>query len=317
MRACLAFDSSNYTTSMALFDGISCRMAGKLLEVPTGGLGLRQSEAHFAHTKNLPALAAQLFESCPDSEIACVAASTRPLERDGSYMPCFLAGESQARVIASVLKVPFYAFSHQQGHLAAAAWSCGNYGILKTPFLAWHLSGGTTELLLVKPCGNTFTAERIGGSEDLAAGQLIDRTGKLLGTGFPAGAQVDTLSQKADKDIYFTARLRGLEFSLSGLENKIKDLCSANEKPENIAYFAVKSITDTILSVTKKALESYGQMTVLCSGGVARSSIMREAFSRQNGVLFAKAEYSSDNAAGIAILGWEMNNERNHSNTAQ
>ncbi len=306
MSFCLGFDTSNYTTSVALFDGTSCHMTGELLEVPAGSLGLRQSEAHFAHTKKLPALIRQLFAARATAEISCVAASTRPLEKEGSYMPCFLAGESQARVIATVLGVPFYAFSHQQGHIAAAAWSAGKSDLLKDRFLAWHLSGGTTELLQVRPFGSGFTAERIGGSMDLAAGQLIDRTGKLLGTAFPAGKAVDQLALGADKDISFTAKLRGLEFSLSGLENKLNELHTKGETPENIAYFAVCSIAKTVYEATRAALREYGQMPLLFSGGVARNSTMRAMFSGHAEAFFALPEYSSDNAAGAAILGWSM-----------
>ncbi len=305
MKCCLAFDTSNYTTSAALFDGENCHMVSKLLDVPTGALGLRQSEAHFSHTKRLPALVGELVAKAGDYEISCIAASTRPVERERSYMPCFLAGESQARVIAELLKVPFYAFSHQQGHIAAASWSAGVYNIIKEPFLAWHLSGGTTELLYVEPEGELFAARRIGGSSDLSAGQLIDRTGKMLGTAFPAGAAVDALASNADKKLSFTAKMNGLEFSFSGLENKVKDLIATGESPENIAAFAVNSIAKTVLKATKAAFAEYGNLPLLCSGGVARNSTMRRMFAQAAPQThFAKPEFSSDNAAGVAILGW-------------
>lgn len=316
MSVCLGFDTSNYTTSMALFDGENCFLSGRLLDVPQGSLGLRQSEAHFAHTKRLPELAEKLFAQTGKVNISCVAASTKPLEKEGSYMPCFLAGESQARVMASMLDVPFFAFSHQQGHLAAAAWSAGHYELLKEPFLAWHLSGGTTELLYVEPTLDSFHAERIGGTEDLAAGQLIDRTGKLLGTGFPAGKMVDELARNATKDLYFKAKLRGYDFSLSGLENKVNDLYNKGETPENVAYFAVMSVAKTVLAVTKEAIKEYGDLPFLCSGGVARNSTMRELFSRHTKAFFAKPEYSSDNAAGVAILGYKKFYEHSDSNRA-
>ena len=112
-------------------------------------------------------------------------------------MPCFLAGATQAQVMARTLGVPFYAFSHQQGHIAAALFSSGHMELMDTPHLAWHLSGGTTELLHVVPDGRNVRAERIGGTTDISAGQLIDRTGKLLGLDFPAGKQLDALSRTA------------------------------------------------------------------------------------------------------------------------
>ncbi len=183
----LGLDTSNYTTSAALFDGEEGYNAGKLLEVPEGQLGLRQSEALFQHIKALPDRMQELRKTGPLKDVAAVAASTRPREVEGSYMPCFLAGESLGHSLAHTLNVPFFAVSHQQGHLAAAAWSAGHMELLDRPFLAWHLSGGTTELLYVEPDGVNVRAEKIGGTSDISAGQLIDRTGVLLGLAFPAG----------------------------------------------------------------------------------------------------------------------------------
>ena len=183
----LGLDTSNYTTSAAVFNGATGSNAGKLLEVPEGALGLRQSDALFQHVKRLPDMICKLAEAELLHNVAAVGASTRPRAVEGSYMPCFLAGESLGRCAANLLGVPFYPCSHQQGHLAAAAWSAGRMDLLDRPFLAWHLSGGTTELLYVQPDGCNVKAECIGGTQDISAGQLIDRTGKLLRIAFPAG----------------------------------------------------------------------------------------------------------------------------------
>ena len=212
----LGLDTSNYTTSVALFDGETGVNLGHLLEVRPGELGLRQSDALFQHVKRLP----QLLEQLEIGDIQAVGASTRPRAVEGSYMPCFLAGESQGRGIAAALGVPFYAHSHQQGHLAAAAWSAGRMDLLNAPFLAWHLSGGTTELLLVRPEGTSVTAEIIGGTSDLSAGQLIDRTGVLLGLRFPAGKALDELYAQADACYEPRVKLKDLTFSLSGIDRK-------------------------------------------------------------------------------------------------
>ena len=148
----LGLDTSNYTTSAAAFDGVSGKNCSRLLDVREGELGLRQSDALFSHVKRLPELVEKLFTEISRDEIRAVGASTRPRAVEGSYMPCFLAGSSQAQNLATVLGVPFYAFSHQQGHIAAACWSSGRMDLMDTPHLAWHLSGGTSELLHVK-CG--------------------------------------------------------------------------------------------------------------------------------------------------------------------
>ena len=185
MRA-LGIDTSNYTTSAAVFDGSGGYNAGRLLEVRPGELGLRQSDALFQHIKHLPGRFAELRAEGWLTGLSAVGASTRPRAVEGSYMPCFLAGEGQGRTLADALGVPFYAVSHQQGHIAAAAWSAGRLELLDRPMLAWHLSGGTTELLYVEPDGVNVRAQCVGGTSDISAGQLIDRTGVLLGLPFPA-----------------------------------------------------------------------------------------------------------------------------------
>ena len=249
----LGLDTSNYTTSVALFDGETGVNLGRLLEVRPGELGLRQSDALFQHVKHLP----QLLEQLEIGDIRAVGASTRPRAVEGSYMPCFLAGESQGRGIAAALGVPFYAHSHQQGHLAAATWSAGRMDLLNAPFLAWHLSGGTTELLLVRPEGTSVTAEIIGGTSDLSAGQLIDRTGVLLGLPFPAGKALDGLYTQADTCYEPRVKLKDLTFSLSGMENQVKALAEEGEKPANIARFAIDAVSNVVWRATQEAQQRY------------------------------------------------------------
>ena len=248
----LGLDTSNYTTSAAVFDGADGVNAGRLLEVRSGELGLRQSEALFQHVKALPGRLEELGRSGLLRDISAVAASTRPRAVEGSYMPCFLAGESQGRTLASVLGIPFFAVSHQQGHLAAAAWGAGRMDLLDAPFLAWHLSGGTTELLRAEPEGDgvAVRAEILGGTTDISAGQLIDRTGVLLGLQFPAGKALDALSGEADTTLKYRVKRDGLRFSLSGMENQVKKLLADGEKPANIARFTIETVTDVILRTT-------------------------------------------------------------------
>lgn len=298
----LGLDTSNYTTSAALFDGETGRNTGRLLDVRPGELGLRQSDALFQHVKRLPLLLEELLEERRD--IQAVGASTRPRAVEGSYMPCFLAGEGQGRGIAAALAVPFYPHSHQQGHLAAAAWSAGRLDLLDAPFLAWHLSGGTTELLLVKPKGYTVEAEIIGGTSDLSAGQLIDRTGVLLGLQFPAGKALDELSRQDGSLMAFSVRLDGLTFSLSGMENQVKALAERGESPANIARFVVETVAGVVLRATAEAQKRYPGLPVLCSGGVASNTRLRAALADTCGAIFAQPRYSTDNAMGTAILTW-------------
>lgn len=303
MRVCLGLDTSNYTTSVAVFDGVWGENAGRLLDVPAGALGLRQNDALFQHVRRLPGLIHQLAERGLLDEVFAVGASTRPRAVEGSYMPCFLAGEGQGRGMADVLGVPFVEVSHQQGHLAAAAWSAGHMELLDRPFLAWHLSGGTTELLRVSAEGADLRAERIGGTTDISAGQLIDRTGGLLGLTFPAGKALDGLAgQERGGGKYFPVKLCGLDFSLSGVENQIKALAERGEAAETIAFFAVETVAQTVCRVTAEAQERFPGLPVLCSGGVASNSRLRRVLTDQCGAFFAQPCYSTDNAMGVAIL---------------
>ena len=298
MRA-LGIDTSNYTTSAAVFDGTAGRNAGRLLDVRPGELGLRQSDALFQHVKHLPDRFAELEAEGWLGGISVVGASTRPRAVEGSYMPCFLAGENQGRVLAGVLHVPFCPVSHQQGHIAAAAWSAGRSELLDAPLLAWHLSGGTTELLYVHPQGTNVCAVRIGGTSDLSAGQLIDRTGLLLGLDFPAGKALDALAAEAPPCRGFPVRRNDLTFSLSGMENQVKQLAARGEAAGRIARFVLETLADVVRRCTDAALERYPGLPVLCSGGVSSNRLLRSVL---DGAVFARPEYSADNAMGVAIL---------------
>ena len=295
-KAALSFDTSNYTTSCAVFDGEAGENAGRLLEVEPGRLGLRQSEALFLHVKNLPSVFSEL--TLPDTVLA-VGASTKPRETADSYMPCFLAGKSHGAVLARSMGVPFFEFSHQQGHIAATAWSAGRLDLLDKPHIAWHLSGGTTELLFVRPDGCAVRCEIIGGTTDISAGQLIDRAGSLLGLKFPSGRELDALAYQADGGDSYKPKINNLTFSLSGVEHKMKQLAEAGAAGPELAYFTVMSIVRAVGDVTERARQEYGDVPVLFTGGVACNSLLRREMS---GGYFAAPQCSADNALGVAIL---------------
>ncbi|MGM9521655.1 MAG: DNA-binding protein [Oscillospiraceae bacterium] len=292
----LAFDTSNYTTSCAVFDGADGENSGRLLEVKPGELGLRQSDALFSHVKRLP----DIFDALHiDGKVIAVGASEKPRETEDSYMPCFLAGVSQAKVLARLLNVPYFGFSHQQGHIAAAAWSSGHMELLGTEHLAWHLSGGTTELLYVRPEGVAVRCEIIGGTKDVSAGQLIDRTGQALSLQFPSGKALDALSKGAVKRLSYRPKPDGMSFSLSGVEHKMHQMIDAGSQPEEIAYFSIASMISAVKGATDAAKKKYGDIPVLYSGGVASNSLLREMVPEG---IFAEPRFSTDNAMGTAIL---------------
>ncbi|MBR6120522.1 MAG: DNA-binding protein [Oscillospiraceae bacterium] len=295
----LGFDTSNYTTSVAAFDGMAGENLSRLLPVKAGELGLRQSEALFSHVKRLPELSDRLFAHLEPASVAAVGVSTRPRAVEGSYMPCFLAGESQARVLASALHVPLYEFSHQQGHIAAVLWSAGRLELLGSDFLAWHLSGGTTELLLVHSTkAGEIACEKLGGTTDISAGQLIDRTGQLLQMDFPAGKAIDAAAAGIEGSEYFRVKVKGCEFSLSGVQNQVQDYRSKGASEAETAWFALRSVAEAVKKATRNAQKEY-PLPVLFSGGVASNSMLRRMLPD---AIFGAPQYSTDNAMGVAIL---------------
>lgn len=297
----IGFDTSNYTTSVAYFDGKDGKNCSKLLPVRQGELGLRQSDAVFAHIKGLPELSGRLFSHVNIETISAVGVSCRPRAVDGSYMPCFLVGVSHAKMLADALHIPLFQVSHQQGHVAASLWSAERLDLMNVPHLAWHLSGGTTELLLVEPEGRNVRCTKIGGTTDISAGQLIDRTGQLLSLPFPSGKYLDELSQAAVKTDAFKVKCNDLTFSLSGVQNKVQQYFEKCNDPAETAAYALRSVGTAVYRTTEDARKAYPGLEVVFSGGVASNTMLRALLAPVRPV-FAKPEYSTDNAMGVAVL---------------
>ena len=297
----LGIDTSNYTTSIAYFDGVGGVNCSKLLPVKQGELGLRQSDAVFAHIKSLPELSGRLFSNVWAEEITAVGVSTRPRALEGSYMPCFMVGYSHAKMLSELLKVPLVEVSHQQGHVAASLWSAGRLDLMNEPHLAWHLSGGTTELLLVEPENRNVKCTRIGGTTDISAGQLIDRTGQLLQLPFPSGKHIDALSKEATMTETFMVKCGNMEFSLSGVQNKVQQFHAAHAIPAETAAYALRCATKAVYLASEQALKAYPGLRIVFSGGVASNSMLREVIAPLDPI-FSEPQYSTDNAMGVAVL---------------
>lgn len=297
----IGFDTSNYTTSIALYDGHNGVNISELLPVKEGELGLRQSDAVFHHIKSLPELSGRLFSHVLSNEITAVGVSTRPRAVDGSYMPCFLVGYTHAKLLADALHVPLFLCSHQQGHIAAALWSAGRLDIMDAPHLAWHLSGGTTELLLVEPNEKNVNCTKIGGTTDISAGQLIDRTGNLLSLPFPSGKHLDAISTECDTNDFFRVKCDGLQFSLSGVQNKVQQYYATCKNSAQTAAYALGSVANAVYTATENACRMYPGLPVVFSGGVASNTRLRATLAPLSPI-FAQPKYSTDNAMGVAIL---------------
>lgn len=216
-------------------------------------------------------------------------------------MPCFLVGLSHARLLSDALHVPLVEVSHQQGHVAASLWSAGHLELMEQPHLAWHLSGGTTELLLVEPEGKLVKCTKIGGTTDISAGQLIDRTGQLLGLPFPSGKHLDALSREAAGKDFFRVKCTDMTFSFSGMQNKVQQYYEANGDPAETAAYALRCIAYGVFHATEQARKAYPGLPVVFSGGVASNTLLRQVLEPLNPI-FAQPQYSTDNAMGVAVL---------------
>ena len=301
----IGIDTSNYTTSIACFDGVGGENCSRLLPVKQGELGLRQSDAVFAHIKSLPELSGRLISHVRPEEITAVGVSTRPRAVEGSYMPCFMVGYSHAKLLSDALKVPLVEVSHQQGHVAASLWSAGHPELMDVPHLAWHLSGGTTELLLVEPDVKNVKCTKIGGTTDISAGQLIDRTGQLLELPFPSGKHIDALSQEATMQETFRVKCNNREFSLSGVQNKVQQFHAAHGEPTETAAYALRCVAKAVYLASQQALKDYPGLRIVFSGGVASNSMLRQVIAPLDPI-FSEPQFSTDNAMGVAVLAKRM-----------
>lgn len=302
----VGFDTSNYTTSVAV-----CTASGEVianlkrpLPVKDGECGLRQSDAVFSHVRNLPSLTEELREALRGYEVKAVGCSARPREADGSYMPCFLSGIAAAECFAAALDVPVYRFSHQDGHIMAALYSSGaSEQLLRSPFAAFHVSGGTTEVLRVVPSENGFSVTLVGETADLNAGQAIDRAGVMMGLSFPCGKEIETLAKT------YTGKLpkpricvRDGKCNLSGLQNIAKKLWDESGDRAYVSAYVLSFIGATLCEMTAQLDEKFPSIPIVYAGGVMSNRYLQGVLGKRQNTYFAEPQFSADNAAGVALL---------------
>ena len=313
----IGIDTSNYTTSIAGVDARNTIIVDnrKILTVKKGQRGLRQSEAVFEHVRNIPELTA-CFASIPEirKKVKAIGVSVSPRPQTGSYMPVFRVGYAIAKSYADLLQVPLYRFSHQEGHIRAAL--IGHEEVLdriNQPFLAVHLSGGTSEIVMVDP--QAHTNQIVGKTLDLNAGQLNDRIGVAMGCSFPAGKALEKLALISKRhDIKVASRLEGCDFHFSGQENYIHQLIDDGAEYSEIAYALFECIGRTIGRSINLLCEQYKVQFAVFSGGVMANSIVKETIrkrmKRQYHAVFAKPQYATDNSVGCAFLTKERFNQQ-------
>lgn len=315
----LGIDTSNYRTSVALIDesGNVISSNATLLDVPPGKRGLRQSEAFFRHSERLPGYISDMFRVIDTTKIAAIGVSERPRRVDGSYMPCFMAGVNAAQLIASSMKVPVYRFSHQEGHAAAILES----GETDPPerSLFFHLSGGTTEVLLCEQDGSGYNTSIIGGTLDISIGQLLDRYGVAMGYPFPSGKYLDDISfdllQRENFDISSIInsgtipkiRIKDGYFNLSGVETRLIRFAGSDDAKEHEAAVTAElfySIAALLKNTAGYLSSEYEVKTIYMAGGVASSRSIRSLLSASKDIdiRFGDPSLSGDNAVGTALL---------------
>ena len=300
----LGIDTSNYTTSVCIYDSENGVMLQKklLLPVKEGEKGLRQSDAVFHHTSRLYPLVKEAFEEF-DGEIDAIGVSEKPRDAQGSYMPCFLVGVNAANCIGAALKKPVYHFSHQAGHIAAALYSSEKLNLINEKFVAFHVSGGTSEMLLVTPDSErTFDVKIIGETLDLNCGQAVDRCGVMMGLRFPCGKELEKLALESTEKYNPKVCVKDGKCSLSGLENQCRKMLDSGECHENVARYCLDFVCKTLEKMTGYAIEKYGRLPLVFAGGVMSNSIIREKIQGGFGASFALPDFSCDNAAGVALL---------------
>lgn len=301
----LGIDTSNYTTSVAIVD-INGRVIANLkrpLQVKEGERGLRQSDALFLHTVNIPYLMEEAKGILNGNIPLAIGVSRRPRNIDGSYMPCFLAGVSAAESASAISGAPVYGFSHQCGHIMAAVLSSGNDSILEGEFAAFHISGGTTELVKVRAVDSGFETELVGGTADVNAGQIIDRIGVLMGLRFPAGPHIEELALENKKKVpKRKISSNGMTVNLSGLENMATSLYRETGDKALVSAFVLDFIGRSIIAMSEAYEAEFGKTTFVYAGGVMCNSIIKRMLSDRFDALFAEPMLSADNAVGIAEL---------------
>jgi N6-L-threonylcarbamoyladenine synthase len=303
----LGLDTSAYTTSLALVNqNENLVFEQKIpLSVNNNQLGLRQSEAVFAHLKNMAKLCQPELPQGLSEKLTAVASAVKPRNLEESYMPVFKVSEAFGLFVAQIMGLQYFSASHQEGHLIAGLWSA-NLGAGR--YLALHLSGGTTEILsVIEQSPGQLKIDRLGGTTDLNAGQFIDRIGKLLNLSFPAGPELEKLARGAQKDIpRLTEAVKNSSVSFSGPASQAERFYSSGCCRENLARAVECCIADSMSGAVTNLFKSDSAYDgVLAVGGVTANRFIRERLTRKvTGIpiYFAAPRYSADNAAGLAVI---------------
>lgn len=299
----LGIDTSNYATSIAVIDYEKNKVLlneKHFLNVKKGECGLRQQDAVFGHIKNLIEVLELVHNKFDLSTVQAVGVSVKPTNEENSYMPCFLVGKVISQAIKAVKNIPVIETTHQDGHLNSALFYLNNEELYNRKIIVFHVSGGTTDMILVE---NGKIIETVGSSLDLFAGQAVDRLGVKLGFHFPAGMYVSQKASMCDEKFSPKISVKGLNCNLSGLENQCDKLMEQGYNDEYICKYCLTFIAKTLLKMAANAREVYGDLPIVFVGGVMSSDIIKDIVSHSlENSYFVEAIFSQDNAIGTAVV---------------
>ncbi len=302
----LGLDTSAYTTSLALVDGDERLVVDSRMPLPVkeSSLGLRQSEAVFAHISNMPRLWENDAGVFRGSSITAIASSVRPRPVESSYMPVFKVCEAFGLFLAQALGLFFLPSSHQEGHIMAGIWSAG---LPRDRYLVLHLSGGTTEIIASdEESPGKLKLNLLGGSIDLNAGQFVDRLGLAMGFQFPAGPQLEVLAGCCQTEVpTLPLAVKGSEISFSGPASHAERLLQQGGSKAGLARAIEICIADSLAAAVNCLLRDEDEYKgVLGVGGVMANLFIRERLKEKIAGLklsFAQPRYAADNAVGLAV----------------
>ena len=306
--------SCDDTAASVLCDGkiLSNIIANQSIHKAYGGVV--PELASRAHQQNIIPVVDQALKEAGVSKTALSAVA---FTRGPGLMGSLLVGTSFAKSLAFSLEIPLIEVNHMQAHILAHFIEKSGYEKPKFPFLAMTVSGGHTQIVQVK---DYFDMTVIGETIDDAVGEAFDKSGKLLGLGYPAGPEIDKRAKLGNPKVFhFTKpKVKGLNFSFSGLktailyfvknksienpnfiENNLNDICAS------IQY----TIVGILLDKLKLAVSQTGINRIAIGGGVSANSGLREALKKAQQKhgwtpYIPAFEYTTDNAAMIAIVGF-------------
>jgi N6-L-threonylcarbamoyladenine synthase len=266
-----------------------------------------------AHQQNIVPV---VNEALKQAGVAPEKLSAIAFTRGPGLMGSLLVGSSFAKSLSMSLNIPLIEVNHMQGHILAHFIEDANESCPEFPFLCLTVSGGHTQIVKIS---NYFEMEVLGETIDDAAGEAFDKAGKILGLDYPSGPIIDRFAKEGDphKFKFSKPKVDGLNFSFSGLktailyfiqketqknpnfiEENVKDLCASIQK----------TVVDILMDKLQKAVEQTGINQVAIAGGVSANSEIRSRLKEMEEkgdwkVFIPKFEYTTDNAAMIAMAG--------------